>query len=187
MLAKKNIIRLLQDNTFYSTPSLSSKFNFRNIENIHKIKFFVFSELEQKIAFFKNLIIVLIIFFVCQMFYVESSYSQNLDEEQFNYELSQSIKLDESHLAKKTNSLFDFYKKHISVADGNRCVMYPSCSRYTSLAVEKHGVILGFIMAFDRLVRCNRDEAKLSDKIILNDEHYIYDPIENNDFWWTKK
>ena len=186
MLAKKNIIRPLQDNTFYLIPILSSKFNFRNIEHILKIKFFIFFELEQKVAFFKGFIIALIVFLVYQMFYVESSYSQNLDEEQFNYELSQSLKLDESHFAKKF-FLFDFYKKHISVADGNRCVMYPSCSRYTSLAVEKHGVILGFIMAFDRLVRCNRDEAKLSDKIILNDEHYIYDPIENNDFWWTKK
>ena len=65
--------------------------------------------------------------------------------------------------------------------------MYPSCSRYASRAFEKHGAIFGWIMTCDRLVRCGRDEVKLSPKVIVNKQELVYDPVEANDFWWFEK
>ena len=76
------------------------------------------------------------------------------------------------------------FKKYISEADGNRCQMYPSCSKYCIEAFNKHGSLLGWIMCCDRLVRCGRDEVKLSAPVFINGEKRSYDPVSNNDFWW---
>jgi putative component of membrane protein insertase Oxa1/YidC/SpoIIIJ protein YidD len=35
------------------------------------------------------------------------------------------------------------------------CRFYPSCSNYAIMALEKYGFIKGWVMAFDRLKRCN--------------------------------
>lgn len=85
------------------------------------------------------------------------------------------------------NILIDFYQKHLSVADGNRCQMYPSCSSYAAMAIDKHGPVMGWVMACDRLVRCGRDETRLSVKVIVNNREYTYDPVDANDFWWFEK
>lgn len=85
------------------------------------------------------------------------------------------------------NPVIDFYQKHISVVDGNRCPMHPSCSNYAKQAFEKHGVVIGWVMTLDRLVRCGRCEAELSDPIVVNGHRLIHDPVEANDFWWFKK
>lgn len=77
-----------------------------------------------------------------------------------------------------------FFQKYISGADGNRCQMYPSCSKYCIEAFNKHGALLGWIMSSDRLVRCGRDEVKLSAPVLINGKKRIYDPVSNNDFWW---
>ena len=77
-----------------------------------------------------------------------------------------------------------FYQAHISRTDGDRCQMAPSCSTFCADALKKHGFLLGWIMCSDRLVRCGRDEAKVSAPIRINNETHIYDPVSNNDFWW---
>ena len=79
--------------------------------------------------------------------------------------------------------IFDFYQKVISPIDGDRCPMYPSCSQYAKDSIQKHGVVLGWIMSMDRLVRCGRDEKKISPSLYIGNKKYIYDPVENNDFW----
>ena len=89
--------------------------------------------------------------------------------------------------AEDKNFILDFYQNHISVVDGNRCPMYPSCSSYASRAFEKHGPVLGWIMSCDRLVRCGRDEADVSEKAVVNSHQLIYDPVEANDYWWFQK
>lgn len=86
--------------------------------------------------------------------------------------------------ARAENGLIKFYQDHISAVDGNRCQMYPSCSSYASKAIEKHGLALGWVMTMDRLVRCGRDEEKVSIQILVNNQEHIYDPVKNNDFWW---
>ncbi len=96
----------------------------------------------------------------------------------------------EKNVCRKSDGFPDiihFYQKYISPVDGDRCPMYPSCSSYIKQCIKKHGFLLGGIMGFDRIVRCGRDEVKLSPPIWIKDKKYCYDPVENNDFWWSKK
>lgn len=76
-----------------------------------------------------------------------------------------------------------FYRDYISSADGNRCPMHPTCSQYCIEAFKKHGHLLGWIMCSDRLMRCGRDETKLSDPVWIDRVKRSYDPVSNNDFW----
>lgn len=87
-------------------------------------------------------------------------------------------------LAADDNLFIRFYQEHISVVDGNRCQMYPSCSAYASRAFKKHGVVVGWIMTCDRLVRCGRDETLVSMKLGIDNTEFTYDPVSANDFWW---
>lgn len=43
------------------------------------------------------------------------------------------------------------------------CVMYPTCSEYMVLAVEKHGVIKGLFNGVRRIGRCHPYQKKLVD------------------------
>lgn len=83
--------------------------------------------------------------------------------------------------------IFNFYQEYISPVDGDRCPMVPSCSRYMKDAVKKHGAVIGIVMGLDRLVRCGRDERNVSSPVWVNGKKQIYDPVENNDFWWSEK
>ncbi len=87
----------------------------------------------------------------------------------------------------RINPVIGFFQKHISAVDGNRCPMTPSCSTYAAHAIEKHGLVMGWIMAGDRIVRCGRDEAQISPHIQIKGRAYISDPVEANDFWWFEK
>ena len=78
-----------------------------------------------------------------------------------------------------------FFQRHISSIDGDRCPMYPSCSSYGLDAFEKHGLLMGWIMTCDRLLRCGRDELTLAPRVMIDSEIHCYDPVEQNDFWWT--
>ena len=48
-----------------------------------------------------------------------------------------------------------FYRRFISPAFGPVCRYYPSCSAYALEAVRRHGIIIGFLLAGWRLLRCN--------------------------------
>jgi len=81
--------------------------------------------------------------------------------------------------------LVQVYRTHISPIDGSNCPMYPTCSQYSLLSFERHGSFIGWMMTCDRLFRCGRDELQLSPWITVNGEIRCYDPLENNDFWWS--
>jgi len=81
--------------------------------------------------------------------------------------------------------LVQVYRTHISPIDGSNCPMYPTCSQYSLLSFERHGSFIGWMMTCDRLFRCGRDELQLSPWITVNGESRCYDPLENNDFWWS--
>jgi putative component of membrane protein insertase Oxa1/YidC/SpoIIIJ protein YidD len=83
--------------------------------------------------------------------------------------------------------MFDFYGTVISPIDGDRCPMYPSCTRYAKESIRKHGALIGWVMAMDRLVRCGRDEKTISRPYFSGNKKWIHDPVENNDFWWVDK
>jgi putative membrane protein insertion efficiency factor len=104
----------------------------------------------------------------------------------------QDVKIDDhpqvSHEAEENrkNALLypiKFYQDYISSVDGNRCPMHPTCSQYCIEAFKKHGTFLGWIMCSDRLIRCGRDENKLSDPVWIDGVKRSYDPVSNNDFW----
>jgi len=46
-----------------------------------------------------------------------------------------------------------FYKKYIS--HGYWCRFTPTCSEYTSQAVEKYGTVKGLALGLKRLAKCN--------------------------------
>ena len=72
----------------------------------------------------------------------------------------------------------------ITRADGERCPIAPTCSAYSVQAIQKHGLLKGWIMTSDRLMRCGRDELRLSDTVMINGRKHSHDPVSNNDFWW---
>jgi putative membrane protein insertion efficiency factor len=47
------------------------------------------------------------------------------------------------------------YKRAVSPFLPPACRFYPSCSEYAALAIEKHGVLRGGILAAQRLARCH--------------------------------
>jgi hypothetical protein len=82
--------------------------------------------------------------------------------------------------------LFRFFQEYISPVDGDRCPSYPTCSQYAQEAIRKHGVLIGLVMTFDRLIH-ESDETRRAPLIRVHESYRVYDPVENNDFWWSKK
>jgi putative component of membrane protein insertase Oxa1/YidC/SpoIIIJ protein YidD len=77
-----------------------------------------------------------------------------------------------------------FFRKFLSGADGDRCTMHPSCSTYSIEALKKNGPVIGYFMTCDRLMRCGRDEKKISPPVFSGGRLKTRDPVSNNDFWW---
>ena len=76
------------------------------------------------------------------------------------------------------------YRSLISKADGDRCPMYPSCSHYASEAFTQKGLLMGWILTCDRLLRCGRDETRLAPKVRIRGKVRTLDPLSANTFWW---
>ena len=76
---------------------------------------------------------------------------------------------------------------HLNAVRMGECPMYPSCSRYSFQSIQKHGALMGWIMTMDRLMRCGRDETRLTAPIIVDGRLKYYDPVEKNDFWWSDR
>ena len=79
----------------------------------------------------------------------------------------------------------DLYRDYISPVDGDRCPSFPSCSQYSQQAIRKHGLLIGWVMIFDRLLH-EADEVYMAPRVQVDGSSRAYDPIENNDFWWAK-
>ena len=62
---------------------------------------------------------------------------------------------------------FNIYKAFFSSQDKPSCVFYPSCSVYTMQVLQKKGLFLGTLMAFDRLSRCHR---------LIKPDQYFFNP-----------
>ena len=76
-----------------------------------------------------------------------------------------------------------FYQRYLGPYWGRRCSYYPSCSNYALLAIRKHGALIGSVMIFDRLQH-ESNEARYSPLVQIGREIRVYDPLENNDYWW---
>lgn len=77
------------------------------------------------------------------------------------------------------------FADYISRVDGDRCPMVPSCSSYSKEVIKKHGFFLGIMMTADRLIH-EASEMKYAPVVKVGGRIRFYDPVENNDFWWTK-
>ncbi len=89
--------------------------------------------------------------------------------------------------AKLLTVAVNFYRETVSRVDGERCRMYPSCSAYSLDVIRKHGFFLGYMMTADRLIH-ESNEMDQAPKIILkNGKQRYYDPVESNDFWWSRR
>jgi hypothetical protein len=53
-------------------------------------------------------------------------------------------------------------------------------------AFEKHGFFLGWLMTVDRLIHEGSEELSVSPLVYIGGRRRIFDPVENNDFWWFK-
>ncbi|MBW2093519.1 MAG: membrane protein insertion efficiency factor YidD [Deltaproteobacteria bacterium] len=82
--------------------------------------------------------------------------------------------------------LVTLYRDHLSKVDGDRCPSFPSCSSYSVQAFRKHGFIMGWMMTVDRLFHEGSEEKRVSPLVYDHGRLKIYDPVENNDFWWYR-
>ena len=79
------------------------------------------------------------------------------------------------------------FRDHISRIDGDRCPSLPTCSSYSVLAFRKHGFFMGWLMTVDRLIHEGSEEMAVSPLVYYRGRMKIFDPVENNDFWWYKQ
>jgi len=115
-----------------------------------------------------------------------STYSQTQEDIRLAGDLFKPVIHDHDHTSyiKKSGneleyifaSMFWFYKEFISSQDINACVFYPTCSEYAIQSIQKHGIFLGILSAFDRLSRCH-PLGKKHYKIHTETQKY-YDPVE---------
>lgn len=88
----------------------------------------------------------------------------------------------------KQPALIRFYRgplNRLSAVRDGQCPMYPTCSEYSRQAINAYGPVMGAVMSIERLMRCGRDELRLSPKILDNGEFRCFDTVENNSFWWN--
>ena len=101
-------------------------------------------------------------------------------------ELPSSAVVDEKGKTNVGTRLVGFYRETVSKVDGDRCPSKPSCSEYSLQAFRKHGFFIGWIMTVDRLIHEGTEETKVSPVVYSGGKKKIYDPVENNDFWWYR-
>ena len=51
--------------------------------------------------------------------------------------------------------LVRFYQKHLSPRKAPCCRFTPTCSAYAIEALERHGAVIGLLLAVWRILRCN--------------------------------
>lgn len=72
--------------------------------------------------------------------------------------------------------IYEFYKRHLSPIDGDRCPMVPSCSKYSKEVFRRFGLIRGFVFTCDRLTRCGNDLYYYKQLTNDNSEYYLDNP-----------
>jgi hypothetical protein len=80
-----------------------------------------------------------------------------------------------------------FYSNFLTRTDGPRCQHLPTCSRFASQAVARHGV-LGIAMGLDRLLQPSSSSAlRLLPEVEWGGALRHYDPLDNYEFWRTER
>jgi hypothetical protein len=80
-----------------------------------------------------------------------------------------------------------FYAAFLTRTDGPRCQHLPTCSRFASQAVARHG-LLGITMGLDRLIQPpSSSSLRLLPEIEWAGVVRFYDPVDNYEFWRTER
>jgi len=90
-------------------------------------------------------------------------------------------------LALLGEDLLWLWQHTLSGKDGSHCPWYPSCSRYSRIAVREYGLLAGVCMTADRLSRCHgapNEQGGYAYRLI-HGEWMIWDPPQL-DAWWSK-
>jgi len=93
-----------------------------------------------------------------------------------------SIKKDQSFFSLLGTKVIRVYQVFFSSRQGDVCNFTPSCSNYASEVIKKHG-LLGVLMTFDRLERCNYFAWQYRDKYykvkwVPERGYKLYDPVD---------
>jgi putative component of membrane protein insertase Oxa1/YidC/SpoIIIJ protein YidD len=73
------------------------------------------------------------------------------------------------------DALIRFHQEVLSPVDGPRSHFRPSSSRYMQLAIQRYGIMKGYVMGCDRLLREN-DEKWVYSSIEMDGKSFKYDP-----------
>jgi hypothetical protein len=58
-------------------------------------------------------------------------------------------------IARAAVALIGAYRRLVSPLLPRACRFFPSCSEYGALAIERHGIRRGLLLAATRILRCN--------------------------------
>ena len=81
--------------------------------------------------------------------------------------------------------MYHFYKDTFGPAVSTGCPSYPSCSTYMLQAIQRYGPLCGTVLGLERLIH-ESDEMVHGRWIRVQSTEKVFDPIENNIFWWKK-
>ncbi|MBW1713110.1 MAG: membrane protein insertion efficiency factor YidD [Deltaproteobacteria bacterium] len=67
----------------------------------------------------------------------------------------------------------------------HHCPSHPHCSAYAQQALDRHGLILGGLVAVDRLIG---EQSRIKDGPwrVIQGQVKTLDPLEANTFWWAE-
>lgn len=115
--------------------------------------------------------------------FFQSAKAQNLAADYKH--IKTSPLLDQNHNAGniETKSVPDFflifYKKVISPQDNTSCPLHPSCSSFSSQAFKRNSLVTGYLLTFDRLLRCNGLPGMFEYYQLDETQRFFLDPIDN--------
>jgi len=88
-----------------------------------------------------------------------------------------------SYLTDTALGLMAIYSNLLHPGISRGCPSHPSCSHYMKSAVIRFGVPTGIILGLERLLH-ETGELYHGFPISTPDGVKIYDPLDNNVFWW---
>lgn len=92
-------------------------------------------------------------------------------------DFSNSLKNARNEIDLVISSSFLFYQSFVSSQDKPSCVYTPSCFEYSVDAFQKKGLLLGWMMTFDRRSRCHRFVGAANYPGIQK-KYLVYDPVK---------
>lgn len=72
-----------------------------------------------------------------------------------------------------------FYQSMISPQDNTSCPFHPNCSEFSSQAFRKESFIKGYMLTFDRLLRCNGLPGMYEYYPLDEKREHFLDPVDN--------